>query len=522
MPSVHSAKASPHGLFLRTAIDHPQLLFIFATTVIFLFAWIVWLPSKKPRLLPNTPFAGLAGGSRSLTEARNQFRTHAAEMLIEGYKRASGQTDGGFYYVPGPDHDRLMIPTKYLNELKNAPDDKADFLGSFSEMFEGEYTTIGKRWNLHPRVVKQQLNPSLPVVLPPVEEEIEIAAARVFPPCDDWTPVPVVSTVTQIIAQASGRMIGGVRLSRNLEWLETSLSFTHDAWLAAQRLKQYPFWARPVVQWVIPEMKALRHRIAIAQKFIKPILTEREQLSDTKEKPVDLIQMLYDGARGADRDNNFLAYTALVVSFAAIHTSASVPAHLIFDLCARPEYIQPLRKELEEELATDGHFTKASFAKLVKMDSFMKESQRFNPLVFMTFGRVICDNHALHDGVVIPAGTIIGVPSHAIANDPKFCKDPEKFDGFRWIPPDEKDADAQAPPSFVTTNPHNLAWGYGKHACSGRFFASFEIKMVMAYILLNYDFKFEEGRKERPANVAFELQNAPDPSVHVLFKRRSV
>ena len=27
-----------------------------------------------------------------------------------------------------------MIPTKYLNELKNAPDDQADFLGSFTEV----------------------------------------------------------------------------------------------------------------------------------------------------------------------------------------------------------------------------------------------------------------------------------------------------------------------------------------------------------------------------------------------------
>ncbi|KAJ4349461.1 uncharacterized protein N0V89_008076 [Didymosphaeria variabile] len=438
-------------------------------------------------------------------------------MLKEGYKL----TNGGFYYVPGPDCDRLMIPTKYLNELKNAPDDQADFLGSFSEMFEGEYTTIGKRWDLHPRIVKQQLNPSLPVVLPPVEEEIAIAAARVIPLCEDWTPVPVVSTVTQIIAQASGRMIGGTQLSRNMEWLETSLSFTHATWLAAQRLKQYPFWTRPIVQWLIPEMKAVRHHIAVARKFIKPILAEREQLSASAKKPTDLIQMLHNGARGADRDSNFLAYTGLVVSFAAIHTSASVPAHLIFDLCSRPEYIEPLRNELKEVLAADGSFTKASLAKLVKMDSFMKESQRFNPLVFMTFGRVIRKDLTLHDGITIPGGTIIGVPSHAIANDPSFCKDPEVFDGFRWIMPGVREPEVPAPPSFVTTNPSNLAWGYGKHACSGRFFASFEIKMVMAHILLNYDLKFEKRRVERPANIAFELQNAPDPSIKVLFKRRA-
>jgi hypothetical protein len=52
-----------------------------------------------------------------------------------GSQRSDGiKTNGGFYYVPGPDCDRLMIPTKYLNELKNAPDDHADFLGSFTEV----------------------------------------------------------------------------------------------------------------------------------------------------------------------------------------------------------------------------------------------------------------------------------------------------------------------------------------------------------------------------------------------------
>ena len=225
-------------------------------------------------------------------------------------------------------------------------------------------------------------NSPVAAVLPHVEEEIGIAAARVIPPCEDWTPIPVVSMVTQIIAQASGRMIGGTQLSRNMEWLETSLSFTHATWDAAQRLKQYPFWIRPIVQWFIAEMKAVRHHIAVARKFIKPILAEREQLSESDKKPNDLIQMLCTGARGADRETNFLAYTGLVVSFAAIHTSASVPAHLIFDLCARPEYIEPLRNEVKDVLAADGAFTKASLAKLVKMDSFMKESQRVNPLVF--------------------------------------------------------------------------------------------------------------------------------------------
>lgn len=44
--------------------------------------------------------------------------------------------------------------------------------------------------------------------------------------------------------------------------------------------------------------------------------------------------------------------------------------------------------------------------------------------------------------------------------------------------------------------------------------------MIMAHVLLEYDFRFEEGTVARPANVSFELQNSVDPGVRVLFRRR--
>lgn len=55
-------------------------------------------------------------------------------------------------------------------------------------------------------------------------------------------------------------------------------------------------------------------------------------------------------------------------------------AQAVFDLVAHPEYIDPLRNEVKRVRASDGNeWTKAGIAKLVKMDSFMKESQRFRP-----------------------------------------------------------------------------------------------------------------------------------------------
>jgi hypothetical protein len=50
----------------------------------------------------------------------------------------------------------------------------------------------------------------------------------------------------------------------------------------------------------------------------------------------------------------------------------------LLDFAGRPEYVAPLRKELQDIMAEEGdrHPGPKVLAKLVKMDSFLKESQR--------------------------------------------------------------------------------------------------------------------------------------------------
>ena len=47
----------------------------------------------------------------------------------------------------------------------------------------------------------------------------------------------------------------------------------------------------------------------------------------------------------------------------------------LYEVTTRPEYMQPLRDEVEEMLCQDG-WTKEGISKLHKMDSFFKEIHR--------------------------------------------------------------------------------------------------------------------------------------------------
>ena len=49
-------------------------------------------------------------------------------------------------------------------------------------------------------------------------------------------------------------------------------------------------------------------------------------------------------------------------------------AYTIFNLCSFPEYIEPLRAELETVGKTEG------LEKCVLLDSFLRESARFSPM----------------------------------------------------------------------------------------------------------------------------------------------
>ena len=57
--------------------------------------------------------------------------------------------------------------------------------------------------------------------------------------------------------------------------------------------------------------------------------------------------------------------------------------HVLYHLAASPEYIQPLRDEIDPIVAAEG-WTKAGMGRMWKLDSIMRESQRLNGINIRT------------------------------------------------------------------------------------------------------------------------------------------
>lgn len=60
--------------------------------------------------------------------------------------------------------------------------------------------------------------------------------------------------------------------------------------------------------------------------------------------------------------------------------------HTLYNLASYPEYAEPLREEVAECLGLDTTlWTKKAIEKCCKLDSFLKECQRMNPLAASAF-----------------------------------------------------------------------------------------------------------------------------------------
>jgi len=126
----------------------------------------------------------------------------------------------------------------------------------------------------------------------------------------------------------------------------------------------------------------------------------------------------------------------------------------------------------------------------------------------------------LSNGQYIPPGVLIEVPSSAVYQDTDVYPGGGTFDGFRFAKIRKAGSTTEnARNQFVTTNEENLFFGYGKHACPGRFFAANEIKMILARLILEYDIKNVDGTEGRIPNQEIGRSSNPDATKQLLFRK---
>lgn len=493
---------------------------IFPLSIILLLTYTLFCITRNERKYASIPAVGGTNILSSYITALKSFKG-SKRLLQEGYAKFKPST----FRFPELNGWHIIVTSEaMIDELRKAPEEALSFARSASEIIAGDYTLGSnvERNPYHVGVVRTQLTRNLSIVFPEVLDEAIVALNELIPLSQDWSAIKAFDTVKTLVCRMSNRTFVGLPLCREPEFIDLNIRFTVDVVLTAKIINLFPHFLK---SFVGRKLTFVRRGIQTGLKHLEPIIEERKRKiekfgPDYPDKPNDGLSWLMDEAKAEERSTYNLSLRVLTLNFAAIHTTSMTFTQALFDLACRPEYISPIREEIESVAQVYG-WNKVSIGRMYKLDSFFKESQRIHPLGALSLPRVAIKDYSLSDGTRIPKGTRISAICTARQCDEEVFSSGSTFDGFRFIRDmtDQPEDIMNASTSMVSTSLSYLPFGHGRHACPGRFFVSMEMKILMARILLVYDIKMANGGAQ-PDNVWYGTSCVPDDKVEVLFRKR--
>ncbi|KIL65013.1 hypothetical protein M378DRAFT_77528, partial [Amanita muscaria Koide BX008] len=470
--------------------------------------------------LRSIPTVGSSGFWMSYLGAL-RFFFNAPSMMQEGYSKYRGS----IFKVPLFSKWMIMVSgLEMIEDIRSASDDYLSAAEAFRETLHSDLTLGAETFqNLyHLEVIKLPLTRNIGPGFADIKDEIVTAFNDSISKYTEWTTVIAYPTMMDIVCRTSNRMFVGLPLCRNPDYLQLNKQLTIDLIKAARILNLFPSFLRPTVAWLLPDI----HRgIERGSKYLEPIFNDRLEQDarlgkDWPERPNDGISWLIEYSNPEQSKSQRIKCVVirmLLINFAAIHSTTMAFTHVLYDLATRPEYVQPMRDEVEAVIREEG-WSKSAIGRMRKLDSFIKESLRLSYLSLFVMRRKVMKDFTFSNGVTIPAGNTVA--ASAITNvDPEYYADATTFDGFRF----EKMRNGEGMENkhqVISLDLNCILFGHGRHACPGRFFAANELKVMLAHVLLNYDVHMANGGG-RPANCVFGPDSMPDPTAQVMFRKRS-
>ncbi|RHZ85956.1 hypothetical protein Glove_58g39 [Diversispora epigaea] len=232
---------------------------------------------------------------------------------------------------------------------------------------------------------------------------------------------------------------------------------------------------------------------------LKPVLEKRlkdkEILGDKYEPPLDIIEyLLNDPEHGTkvitDDYLNKICEFLFIIVVVSIHTTSRFMTSALYDFAGRPELWDDIYEEqVRIDKECNGELSSQHINKMVKLDSFVRESLRTFDSVVATIPHRCMKSYTFKNGMTIPKGRMVITYLMDIHyNTTAYGPEPRSFLPYYGL---ENNFSA----SKIDKN--YFTFGSGKHACPGRFFAVNEIKIGMHKLILNYHIKTPSGKIEK-------------------------
>lgn len=518
------------------ALSHPSVF----TPVLVLFALAIYKLRKTSRL-SRLPLLNSRDGewfSHLRTKWRNTFELKDALSLAN-----SQHKDDTMLLTVMGQNDMVLLPNYEASWIMKQPSDILSRHEQTNEELAIDYGTYFDKKVVYEHTVNHiitaKLNGQIGNLVPIVVEELNNNISHVLgTDTKEFKEICVYETLKEVECQVSGRVFCGLPACRDPDLPKATMGFVQAFPLSGVTLGLIPKPLKTLVAPLVtlPNRKYEKAFIRILRPDIEQRLNEyRQRQAGDPEKAVldpehiDFLQWTIQYAMKSGDPHlctvETIAGIQLLLNFASIHTSSFAITHVILDLASsKQEYIDGLREEIATVLAEHGDtWGKQALSKMAKLDSTMRESQRINMISPVGVLRRVAAKGGVTtpSGVHVPKGVTVAVNAYSIHHDPKlYGSDADEFKPFRFA---EKRADEsveyveRARQAWATTSADYMAFGGGRSACPGRFFGSAKVKLMLAHLLMNYDFEMLD---KRPENLVIGVNVVPPMKATIRIRRR--
>lgn len=308
--------------------------------------------------------------------------------------------------------------------------------------------------------------------------------------------VTVWETLTLLISSVSCPCFAGSKVGYDPELIVGMANFTQKIIKAGVFLSILP---DALGRFVVRNFYSVEHEMDLIMNLLVPELEkiERGEVGDDYELTFPSLALELPKEDGSRRSVEEAAYHFNGIALASIHTTSHFSAFALHELACRPT----LCGDLRTEIATLGNDrTPETVAKLPLMDSFFREVLRFN-VDFLGMHHLAIRDTTVSSGHIIPKGSLIVCAMDQVHRDPRFLPVDEEtgevisgdtplevFDAYRTCGKKMKS---------TTTGLEHLTFGYGIHACPGRYLAANEIKYMVSELLVRYNIRTKSGQRAK-------------------------
>lgn len=210
---------------------------------------------------------------------------------------------------------------------------------------------------------------------------------------------------------------------------------------------------------------------------------KESRLQDKQKHRVDLLQLMINSQNSKETDSHKalsdleLVAQSVIFIFAGYETTSSALTFFMYLMAIHPDAQQKLQEEIEAMFPNKATPTYDALAQMEYLDMTVNESLRLYPIASRL--ERVCKKDVEVNGVFIPKGTVVMVPSYVLHLDPTYWSEPEEFRPERFS---KKNQDSINPYTY-------MPFGSGPRNCIGMRFALINMKLAIVRVLQNFSFK---------------------------------